>query len=446
MKGKLNYPQQLTFNQFFPLITENATSIEKRVVYNKIPASQATFKSGLASRIHRWFRLTPSFGPDLVQEILLTLGCTNRDAILDPFTGVGTTLIECQLQGLTSYGFEINPFLHFVASSSLKWDVCASELKENLVLICNEFQKLDSVVNLRNLADYGLSIPKIHNPTKWWRPDVLKQILVLKNCIDSLVISDSMRNFFDLALSGVLVPDLTNVSLNRLQLHFIDRSSDNIQVIKTFTSHLENMVNDLEYIQEIGFDQKAKVYLVDSTNIDNLNLDMPIRFVITSPPYPNRYSYVWNTRPYLYLFNFFSNAKQASDLDRTTIGGTWGSATSILAKGRIEPEYQIIKEVVNPVAEQIRFHDNLMANYAMKYFNLLAKQIKEMDRLLSRDAGIAYVVGCSWLKGIYIETDVILGKIIEGLELGYKVSDIQRIRQRNSGKKLHESIVYAWKK
>ena len=206
------------------------------------------------------------------------------------------------------------------------------------------------------------------------------------------------------------------------------------------------MIDDIDEIHQLGLQQTSKVFLTNTTELNDIKLSSPVRCVITSPPYPNRYSYVWNTRPHLYLFDFLSTAKQASDIDKDTISGTWGSATSILGNGKIEAEFPIVSESVGHIVESIRQEDNLMANYAMKYFNLLAKQILEMDKLLAKDARIAYVVGCSRLKGVYIETDLILGKIIEGLRLGYEVTTIERIRRRNSGKDLHESIVYAWKK
>ncbi len=69
-----------------------------------------------------------------------------------------------------------------------------------------------------------------------------------------------------------------------------------------------------------------------------------------------------------------------------------------------------------------------------------------MDPFLAKNARVAYVVGCSRIKEVFIETDVMLAQIFEGLKLGYRVSSIDRIRKRHSGKDLHESIVYAWKK
>lgn len=115
----------------------------------------------------------------------------------------------------------------------------------------------------------------------------------------------------------------------------------------------------------------------------------------------------------------------------------------MIAKGRLSGAFPIVTDVIEPVVEAIRQQDNLMANYAMKYFNMLAKHIVAMDSLLNRRARLAYVVGCSRLKDVFVETDVLLGQLLEGLGLGYRVTGIERIRRRHSGKDLHESIVYA---
>jgi hypothetical protein len=205
------------------------------------------------------------------------------------------------------------------------------------------------------------------------------------------------------------------------------------------------MLADLEKVAALTNIGEAEIHNVDATNPQIKSELPPIDRVVTSPPYPNRYSYVWNTRPHLYLLGFFEGPKEASQLDLKTIGGTWGTATSVLAKGRLEPAFKIIEREVSPLAEKIRQADNLMANYVMKYFNTLAQQIVSQDRLLARDAQVAYVVGCSTIKDVYVETDVLLGKIFEGLDLGYKVRRIERFRQRHSGKDLHEATVYAAK-
>jgi hypothetical protein len=146
------------------------------------------------------------------------------------------------------------------------------------------------------------------------------------------------------------------------------------------------------------------------------------------------------------MLGLMKAAKEASELDKRTIGGTWGTATSELSKGVFPPINSAVAEVVLPVTERIREQDGLMANYVVHYFNRLTAQIMEMERVVSPRARIAYVVGNSWIKEVYVETDVMLGEIVDRLGLGYRTTEVHRFRRRHSGKRLYESIVYAFKR
>ena len=435
-------PQQLTLDTAVLCYERSSERLTPR--FEPIHVSASTFKAGVSTDIHRWFRLTPSFGPDLVREMLGRLEASPQDYVLDPFSGAGTTAIECSLEGFDSLGFEINPLLHFVGQVSTNWDIPTALLDHELKRIWHAFPSSRAGVLFEDLARHGLTIPPIHNPTRWWRPDVLVDLLVLKRLIMECA-SQPVRDFFRLCLAGVLVPDLTNITLGRLQLHFIDRSNDTIDALGTFVKHAQNMIKDISRAGELSERGKTEILLQDSTDVANLKLKRKIDCIITSPPYPNRYSYVWNTRPHLYMLDLITAKNAATQIDCQTIGGTWGTATSELAKGRIIPISKRVGEILEPVVSEIRARDNLMANYAMHYFNRLTKHILSVDRLLSPSARVAYVVGNSWLKDVYVETDVLLAKILEALDLHYSVFDIHRFRRRNSGKELFESVVYARK-
>ena len=411
--------------------------------YRHIPVQSSTFKAGLSAKVHRWFRLTPSYGPDLVREMLSELRAEPSELIMDPFSGASTTSIECAFEGFDSIGVEINPFLSWVGKVSTNWSLDVHSLRRDLEGIINQYEEEAPRILFADLESESLEIPKIYNPLRWWRSDVLANILVLKRAIANNSLIDVNRDFFRLALAGVLVPSLTNVTLGRLQLHFIDRSGDKIDVIQAFHDHVQCMISDLVNIQQLKGIGSAKVLHGDSLMLNFHGIDRPIGCVITSPPYPNRYSYVWNTRPHLYMLDFFLTPKEASTLDKSTIGGTWGTATSILAKGEIKADYDFLEEAISPLIGRIRDKDNLMANYVMKYFNMLSRQIDSLRSVPHSRLRCAYVVGNSRVKDEYVETDSILGEIFQGL--GFQVGKIERIRKRHSGKDLHESIVYAYK-
>jgi hypothetical protein len=415
--------------------------IENRVSHKKLHVSKATFKGGLETQVHRWFRLTPSFGPELVRHVLDEFGADEKSVVLDPFCGAGTTPIECRRLGLRSFGFEINPLLHFVGSACLQWNLAADEGRQILARILEDSEQTRGHLAGTHVENCGLRMPPIHNVYRWWREDVLKDLLIIKANIERHTRDSAWRDFFRLALAAVLVPDLTNVTLGRLQLHFIDRSTHEIHALPTFERHALMMLSDLAELA--GKEHPSAII----AHTDATNPSVPpgslASLVITSPPYPNRYSYVWNTRPHLYMLDFFQGKKEAADLDKKTIGGTWGTATSILAKGVIEAEHAAVHDAIGNTVAEIRKADTLMANYVMNYFNQLARQIIAMDAAVERCVQIAYVVGNSCVKDVYVETDVALGKIFEGLNLGYRTKNIERFRKRNSGINLYETTVFA---
>lgn len=417
------------------------------VEYNTIHRTKSTFMSGTSKAVHNWFRLTPSFGPDLVRIVLDEFSCANGSVVLDPFSGASTTLIEAQLMNIQCYGFEINPFLHFVGTTTLNWQLDVNAIQLYSKSIQNIFKEYQKKFSSNTCEQLPYLIPPIHNVYRWWRTDVLKDLILLKNAIIEVTTTaePAYRKFFFLALAGILVPDLTNVTLGKLQLHFIDRATDEINVEKSYFSHLSKMITDYDALNSQHYTKPAKLFLTDSTVLDGISIPHEIDFVMTSPPYPNRYSYVWNTRPFLYFFDFFNTPKEASDLDIRTIGGTWGTATYMLDKGIIEPLNDAVAFHIKPTSDKIREKDNLMANYVMKYFNLLIKQIIAMDKYLSSCAKIAYVVGNSEIKGVFVETDILLSKVLKSLDYGYTTTKINRFRKRNSGQNLFESIVYGFK-
>jgi hypothetical protein len=197
---------------------ETGGPLADRIDGEDIHVSRSTFLNGLASRVHRWFRLPPSFGPELVHEIIDQLEVRKNDLILDPFAGAGTTLIEAKLEGRHAIGLEINPLLHFVCQTSVDWSLMPKKITAELERVEQDFGITKSI-KFDSLEANGFVLPPIHNPTRWWRPDVLCHLLVLKRAIEKTP-ETKLKAFLKLGLAGVLVPDLTNVTLGRLQLHF----------------------------------------------------------------------------------------------------------------------------------------------------------------------------------------------------------------------------------
>lgn len=404
--------------------------------YEEVDIGDITFKAGQEEEIHRWYRLTPSYSPELVRFFLKEFKVSNNNLVFDPFSGRGTTAIECQKKGINCISFEINPLLQEVGEKSLHW-ITEYDLSlfDKYIAECQSLVKLFDGKNPEETASYFKSeIPIIHNVYRWWKPDVLRDLIVFRGVL-AYKNYESIYDLLWLAVNKASL-DCANIHRNHPTISFDDNHNRDISVCSDIEKNIYVIKNDLISNKELK-SNTAKIICADSVEISPLHFSNPIDAVITSPPYPNRFSYVHQTRPQLHFMELLSNRSQATDIDLKSIGGTWGRATSILQKNLIIPDEELKQHLC--YFDDLSNKSVLMCNYATKYFSDMRKHIKSLAPCVSNGFHGAYVVGNSRLSGIEIFTEVILGKIFESE--GFKVEKIISFRKRGGRKKLYETAV-----
>ncbi|MEC4805123.1 MAG: hypothetical protein SAJ72_12765 [Jaaginema sp. PMC 1080.18] len=406
--------------------------------YQEIDIGDITFKAGQIESIHRWYRLTPSYSPNLVRFFIKQFAIDRKSLVLDPFSGRGTTIIECQKHGILSLGLEINPLLQRVSQDSLIWKLenlplINSFLKDASELI-EEYQKqsIDYVAHCLNTK-----IPIIHNVFRWWKPHVLKELIIFRFLINKPKYS-KIFSYLWLAVNKASL-DCANIHRNHPTITFDDNHTRNINVFEDIKNNLIMIQSDLKKLssQELCYSQLNHVSLGNSTSNLQKHIFQKVNFVITSPPYPNRYSYVHQTRPQLYFMELLKDVKQATEIDLKAIGGTWGRATSILQKNLISPPDDL-KPYLDYYSE-LSQKSILMCNYATKYFIDMQKHIRSLKEVTSSNFRGAYVVGNSRLSGVEVFTEVILARMFE--KEGFEVDKIITFRKRGGKKKLYETAI-----
>ena len=114
--------------------------------------------------------------------------------------------------------------------------------------------------------------------------------------------------------------------------------------------------------------ESPRVLLCDARHLSTaLNPDH-YSCVISSPPYPNRMSYIRELRPYMYWLGYLQDKRTAGDMDWQAIGGTWGCATSNLTKWEPEREVKIAHDQFPSILQNIAKHSPLLSRYVHKYF------------------------------------------------------------------------------
>lgn len=235
--------------------------------------------------------------------------------------------------------------------------------------------------------------------------------------------------------------DCANIHRNHPTISFDDNHNRNIDVFSYVNNFFSTVKADLKSIkkEELLFSGLGKIILHDSKDMGLLNAEEKISCVITSPPYPNRFSYIHQTRPQLYFMEMLKERKDATEIDLETIGGTWGRATSVLTKGdRLIDIPDELADILSYIP-RLREKSLLMCNYATKYFLNLHQHIRSLKKICGKNFRGADVVGNSRLSDVEIYTETILSKIFS--LNGFDVDEIIVFRKRGGRKKLYESAV-----
>ena len=70
--------------------------------------------------VHRWFNFIAGFSPEFVSDWIDDSGVKATDGLLiDPFAGMSTALVQANLDGVRSVGYEPHPFFYDISLAKL---------------------------------------------------------------------------------------------------------------------------------------------------------------------------------------------------------------------------------------------------------------------------------------------------------------------------------------
>lgn len=400
--------------------------------------SDLTFKHNIDRGRHGWLRLTPAYSIKIVENLLESAG--KPQFVLDPFSGSGTTGLVCASHGINCNLVEINPFLAWLAVAKTH-QYTAVELAA-----ANELAGTVAAISRRNPVRDNLWIPPLNNIERWWLPDRLITLATLfqeiQNCRQDVGETPAVK----LALVAFcrVVINWSNAAFNHQSMSFKETQPRLFQleerdlIIDDFLHQFQQIVASVR----LNLLTPVSIYQGDSRTCNAL-LSGNYDCVITSPPYPNRMSYIREVRPYMYWLGFLNEAREAGELDWQAIGGTWGIATSRLAQWK-PGSVEICHEGFLDIIAQIRDRSPILANYVHKYFCDMATHLANLRPVLAAGAKIFYIVGNSKFYDTVVPVDVLYVSLLE--QYGFSRVKSEVLRKRNSKKELYEFAVSAeWK-
>ena len=412
-----------------------ANKIELRAQSPLRQRSELTFKQNRQHGRHGWLRLTPAYSVRLVEQILAAAP-ERAEVVFDPFSGTGTTALCAAYRGKTGIATDINPFLIWLANAKARSYAPAA---------IASFQHAAQLAAVAAADDSSplAERPALSNIERWWRPSALTFLLRLKAAVDAHEAGDA--TLLKIAFCRTLM-QLSNAAFNHQSMSFkaAPTAVDETHVL------VARFLADVEHVAVAAADEPpgtAEYLLANAREgVEALaRWRNCVDLLITSPPYPNRMSYIRELRPYMYWLRFLSTGRQAGELDWDAIGGTWGVATSRLTDWL--PSEVFVPAGMTATLKKIRAahakNGILLANYVHRYFEDMFGHLGSILPLLKSGATVHYIVGNSIFYGHMVPAEDYLAQQMAAVGL----CDVRCIplRKRNSKKGLVEFHVTARK-
>lgn len=212
------------------------------------------------------------FITEIPGALLDVLPLPPNSAVLDPFCGSGTTLVESQRHGVPAIGIDLNPIAGLIAR------VKTTPLPAGI-----EQAAVETVEQARSCA--SATIPSIPNLNHWFEKPVQ---LALASCTEAISgANPDYQDILRLALSSIIVRVSNQDSDTRYAA-----VSKNVLCEDVFSGFAAALRRIIAALSARNYElTPATVINRDTLDITPTDINYPVGAVITSPPYPNAYEY-----------------------------------------------------------------------------------------------------------------------------------------------------------
>jgi len=331
-----------------------------------------TFIPNKKEPIHNWYYFKEGFSKQLVDVFIDKFHLNENSLVLDPFSGVGTTLLACKQRGIKSIGFDVSPFFIFVSKVKTR-DYQLDELKETI----SEAFKWK--------FERPKQLPKEKYITKVFSRYTLEDFVFYKNKILEMQ-NEKAKDFLMLALIDSAIK--ASWTMKDGAVVKIDKKGKP-PLKKYFKYKVKRMFKDLKNTNLKPVETTVEIGDARQLNLDNDSVDA----VITSPPYLNKIEY---TKIYNIEMSFLGVPESGL---RSHIGS----------------------KVEDTNVSELGLDENLPLS-AKVYFKDMYSALKEMYRVCKENARLAIVIGGGCYPDRAIEADKLVAELAE--RTGFDVKNI----------------------
>ncbi len=367
-----------------------------------------TFELSKHRPVYNWFYYKEAFSSEVVEFALQDSGLKTKYSclLLDPFCGIGTTLLTAKCHKLNAIGFDISPLA-----------VLTSKVK------CENY----STEDMDEIRNFLLSIQNLHEGHYDWQFELFSPrtafpksnynaLLSMRQAIAN-VENEKAKNFLLLAILSI-VPQIS-IFIKDGGVLKIDKRKRAIPAKEAFRRKIKRMLQDIE--KNIITGPVPKIDRADARQLP-LNKNM-IDLIVTSPPYLNNIDY---TKVYGIELSLIA-------MDKSITKNVRSESVRSFITSNLPPEN--VPEELGEIGYKIPVIGN--------YFSDLEKAIVEIKRVLKPDAACYLVIGNSVVYGTEIFVDELIaamvGRIGMNAEIIVGAERIADIKPRKV--KIRESII-----
>lgn len=228
-----------------------------------------------------------------ISNTLIDLFTEPGDTVADVFCGSGTTLVEAVRRGRNALGVDANPLAALIGRvkcrplSTEERNAVEDVVKEATCLV-REFYALGTKEQgLLDLFQTRPDIPNIPDLDFWFPKEAQNELALIRQAINACPL-ERAREFVQVAFSAIVVA----VSYQDSDTRYTRRdkglkASDTLRKWRAKAVEMLAAVRSFDEISRLG---DVCTLAMDARCIRGIEADS-VRIVITSPPYPNAYSY-----------------------------------------------------------------------------------------------------------------------------------------------------------
>ena len=360
---------------------------------------------------HQIHRYPAMFIPQLIRKLMLEYS-NEDDIVLDIFNGSGTTSVESYLTNRQSIGLELNPLAYKISkvkTTCISKDILLSSYKK----LSNDFftSKIKESVEFEGIDT-------------WFNESSIEMLSHLLTCIRKQEDSN-VTSVFEISFSDI-VREVSVCRHNGFKLH---RDKNKIDTIwnkeKLFDLFHKSFTKSLIGITQLSSSEKLK-YVPDIRNVDSTiyqkSLDNKTDLIITSPPYGDsrttvaygqfsRLSSQWlglislNERGFIENIDnkLLGGSTKGVDLDNPIL-----ETSNTLKTSMYSFQYLIDNSEGDKKSKLIKRTKDVLSFYID-----LEKTIENSSKYLKDEKYFVLVTGSRTVKGIKLNTDLIIAEMSE---------------------------------